>query len=68
MHERLRREIYMVTIDILTELELWEREKSVRKDILLDRKRRERYLRALMRKNELDIKIKRYENQVRINY
>lgn len=58
----------MVTIDILTELELWEREKSVRKDILLDRKRRERYLRALMRKNELDIKIKRYENQVRINY
>ncbi len=58
----------MVTIDILTELELREREESVRKDILLDGRRREKYLKALLRQDELDEKISWYESQMRVNY
>jgi hypothetical protein len=58
----------MVTIDILTELELREREESIRKNILLDGKRREKYLKALLRQDELDEKISWYESQMRVNY
>ena len=58
----------MVTIDILTELEFREREESVRKDILLDGRRREKYLKALLRQDELDEKISWYESQMRVNY
>lgn len=58
----------MITVDILTELELWERAESVRKDILLDGRRREKYLNTLLRNAELDQRISWYESQMRVNY
>lgn len=58
----------LVYPDILTELDLLERERSVKKDILLDRNKREKYLKAAARHERLDRLIDRYEGQMRVNY
>lgn len=58
----------MITENILMELEFQKREANVQKDILLDPRRRERYLSEVARRAILDEKVAQYERQVRVNY